>query len=263
MLIIGEKINGTLKGVGPAIVARDSAFIQDLARRQVEAGADVLDVNAGTPPETEPEDMRWLVRTVQAVVTVPLCIDSANPEALAAGLQVHQGKAIINSTSGEERRLENILPLAKEFDCAVVGLALDEGGISESVTGRLAASEKIVSAAVKYGIPLERVYIDPLVLSVSTNTKEALISLQTLRGVKERFPGVKTISGLSNVSFGLPNRALINRAFLVLLMGVGLDAAILNPLDKELMATIKATELLLNRDEYCMGYLKAYREGKL
>jgi len=263
MIIVGEKINGTLKNVATAIQARDTAFIQNLARRQVAAGAQMLDVNAGTLPESEPEDMRWLVTTVQSVFAVPLWIDSTNPAALRAGLEAHQGKPVINSVTGEKKKLETILPLAREFGCGIVGLAMDDEGVPHSAQKRLAVVETIVNAAARLGVSLQEIYIDPLVLAISTNTEEGLIFLETLRGVKQHFPEVKTTVGLSNVSFGLPQRSLLNRTLLVLALGAGLDAALINPLDPEMIATIRAVELLLNRDEYCMEYLRAHRQGKL
>jgi cobalamin-dependent methionine synthase I len=263
MEIIGERINGTRTRVGEAVSGRDAAFIQRLAQRQAEAGAHWLDVSAGTPPEREPDDLAWLVQTVQEVVDVPLCLDSANPRALAAGLKTAHQTPLLNSISGERMRLDGILPLVRQSDCGVIGLAMDDTGIPASVPDRVTAIRQLVKELRDAGIPDDRVYVDPLVMAIAANTESGRIALDAIRAVHAEFPDVHIISGLSNVSFGLPVRSLINRAFLTLALEAGLDTAILDPLDRELRMSLLAAEVVLGRDRYCLNYTRAYRAGLL
>ena len=265
MIIVGEKINSSISKVAKAIETRDLKFIQDLAMGQVEAGARYLDVNAGTSIMSEVQDIEWLVNTVQEVVDVPLCIDSPNPEAIKAGIRLckAQEPPMINSITGEKERMEAILPLVAECGGPVIALTSDEGGMPETVEDRLAVAERIYNAVQEYGIGPERLFFDPLVFPLSTSSENGLVFLNAVRSIKERCPGVKTISGLSNISYGLPKRKLINRVFLTLALGAGMDAAIMDPLDKRIMATVRAAEALLNQDDYCMDYLGAFRRGEL
>lgn len=268
MLIVGEKLNSSIKRVAEAIEARDTAVIQDLARRQAEAGADYLDANAAIRVSQELDDLAWLIETIRAVTDRPLCIDSPNPAAIARGLELlrssgHPGRPLINSITAEPERLQGILPLAGQYHCPVVALTSDEQGIPTTVEDRLRIAGRIVAEAEKYGVPREDLYFDPLVLPVSTDVRNAVLFMEALSAIKAEYPGVKTISGLSNVSYGLPKRKIINRAFLIMAMHAGMDAAILDPLDAELMGLLKAGEMLLGRDEFCMNYLMAYRSGML
>ena len=263
MLIIGEKINGTLKKTAAAIADRDAAFIRDLACRQVEAGADYLDVNAGTGSGKEPEDLVWLVEIVQTIVDVPLCLDSANPQALQAGLEYVRRTPMINSISGEARRLEGILPLAAARGCPVIALLLDDQGIPADLNGRLEIGRRLIGLTRKAGLPDEKVYIDPLAMAISTKTEGALIALESMRALRSEFPAVKFSIGLSNISFGLPARSLINQAFLAQLLATGLDAAIINPMEQGMINMLYATELVLGRDRYCRSYTTAFRKGRV
>lgn len=268
MLIVGEKLNSSIKRVAEAIEARDTAVIQDLARRQAEAGADYLDANAAIRVSQELDDLAWLIETIRAVTDRPLCIDSPNPAAIARGLELlrssgHPGRPLINSITAEPERLQGILPLAGQYHCPVVALTSDEQGIPTTVEDRLRIAGRIVAEAEKYGVPCEDLYFDPLVLPVSTDVRNAVLFMEALSAIKAEYPGVKTISGLSNVSYGLPKRKIINRAFLIMAMHAGMDAAILDPLDADLMGLLKAGEMLLGRDEFCMNYLMAYRSGML
>ena len=268
MLIVGEKLNSSIKRVAEAIEARDTAVIQDLARRQAEAGADYLDANAAIRVSQELDDLAWLIETIRAVTDRPLCIDSPNPAAIARGLELlrssgHPGRPLINSITAEPERLQGILPLAGQYHCPVVALTSDEQGIPTTVEDRLRIAGRIVAEAEKYGVPREDLYFDPLVLPVSTDVRNAVLFMEALSAIKAEYPGVKTISGLSNVSYGLPKRKIINRAFLIMAMHAGMDAAILDPLDADLMGLLKAGEMLLGRDEFCMNYLMAYRSGML
>jgi cobalamin-dependent methionine synthase I len=263
MEIIGERINGTRTRVGEAVSGRDAAFIQSLAQRQVEAGAHWLDVSAGTPAEREPDDLAWLVRTVQEVVDVPLCLDSANPRALAAGLEAVHQTPLVNSLSGERMRLDGILPLVCQADCGVIALAMDDKGLPSSVPDRLTAIRRVLEELRGAEVPDDRVYVDPLVMAIAANTESGRIALEAIRAVRDEFPEVHIISGLSNVSFGLPARSLINRAFLTLALAAGLDTAILDPLDRELRKSLLAAQVVLGRDRYCLNYTQAYRAGLL
>jgi 5-methyltetrahydrofolate--homocysteine methyltransferase len=261
MEIIGEKINGTRKRVAQAIAERDASFIRDLACRQAEAGSTWLDVNAGTPPQQEPDDLIWLIENVQAVVDTPLCLDSANPQALAVAIKAASKTPLINSISGEPQRLEGILPLVAEYGCRAIALAMDAKKIPESSEARLAVVHKVMAAARAVGIPDEHIYIDPLAMTISTNIQSGLIFFETVRAVRAAYPEVHVTAGLSNISFGLPARSYINRAFLTLALQAGLDSAILDPLDRELRATLLAAELVLGRDRHCLNYTRAYRAG--
>ncbi|HVP76743.1 MAG TPA: methyltetrahydrofolate cobalamin methyltransferase [Thermodesulfobacteriota bacterium] len=263
MQIIGEKINGTLKEVKTAIRERNASVIQNLARQQVESGADLVDVNAGTLPAEEPEALTWLVRTVQDEVDTPLCLDSANPQALAMALQEIKQTPMINSISGERARLDGILPLVSKHGCTVIALAMDEKGIPKGVDERLAVIRSLIGRTRDSGLPDEKVYIDPLVMTLSTNTESGVITLETMRAVRSEFPKAHLCAGLSNISFGLPARHLVNRVFLTLALEAGLDAAILDPFDQELRGELLAAELVLGRDRHCLSYTRSYREGRI
>jgi 5-methyltetrahydrofolate--homocysteine methyltransferase len=261
MKIIGEKINGTRKRVGQAIADRDTDFIRDLARRQAEAGSTWLDVNAGTHPDQEPDDLVWLVDTVQAVTDTPLCLDSANPQALAAAIKKVNKTPMINSISGEPQRLEGVLPLVAEHGCSVIALAMDEKKIPETSEARVEIIHKVIEATREAGVPDEHIYVDPLVMTIGTNIQSGQIFFETIRAVHAAYPEIHFTAGLSNISFGLPARSYINRAFMTLAMEAGLDCAILDPLDQELQATLLAAELVLGRDRHCLNYTRAYRAG--
>jgi cobalamin-dependent methionine synthase I len=261
MKIIGEKINGTRKRIARAIADRDADFIKDLAKKQAEAGSSWLDVNAGTHPDKEPEDLVWLIENVQAVADIPLALDSANPEALKVAIQAVDKTPMINSISGEPERLEKILPLVAEHGCEVIALAMDDKKIPESFEKRMGIIEKILAATRASGVTDNKVYIDPLAMTIATMTQSAMIACDTIRAVHAKYPTAHFTMGLSNISFGLPARTYINRTFLTLAMQAGLDSAILDPLDREIQAAILATELLLNQDKHCLNYVRASRNG--
>ena len=266
MLIIGEKINSSRKDIKDMVEGKNKEFIQELAQKQVEGGAQMLDLNIGTIRKGEAEDMRWLVKTVQEAVDVPLCIDSPNHDAIEAGLEVYdwdKGKALINSVTAEKGKLKLILPLVKKYKCSVVALTMDERGIPQDSKERFIIADVLIRKLTNEGILIEDIYIDPLTLPVSTNIQNSNIVLETLKRIKDSHPEVKTIIGLSNISYGLPERRLINQSFVVLAVACGLDAVILDSTDQKIMALIKAINLLLGKDEFCGQYLKAFREGKL
>jgi cobalamin-dependent methionine synthase I len=263
MLIIGEKINGTRKSVNKAVLERDADFIRRLAIAQVEAGADALDVNAGTSGDREPEDMLWLVQTVQDAVDKPLSLDSPNPAALAAGLSATRQVPIINSISAEEERLNQVLPLVAKNGCRVLALALDDVNVPATCEDRMAVVCRLFAETRKVGVPDENMFVDALVLTVATDSNACNTTLATMRAVKTEFPQAHLTAGLSNVSFGLPARALLNRAFLTLAIQAGLDSAILDPMDRGLMETLYATNALLGVDRNCARYCRAFRAGKI
>ncbi len=263
MKIIGEKINGTRKTVAAAIASRDATFIQNLARKQVEGGAHWLDVNAGTPPDREVDDLLWLIDLIQHVSEVPLSLDSANPSALSAALGAVQKTPLINSISGEPDRLNNVLPIVAQHGCEVIALCMDDKGIPADVDGRLAVARKLFAATRAASVPDEKVYVDPLVLTIATDTNAGRITLDTIRAVRAEFPQAHISLGLSNVSFGLPARSLVNRTFLTLAIAAGMDTAIVDPNDREMKAALFATDLLLGQDKHCLNYTRAYRKGLL
>jgi len=266
MLIIGEKINSSRKDIKDMVEGKNKEFIQGLAQKQVESGAQMLDLNIGTIRKSEPEDMKWLVKTVQEAVDVPLCIDSPNHKAIMQGLEVYdwdKGKALINSVTAEREKLELILPLVKKYQCSVVALTMNEKGIPQNSKERFKIADGLIRKLTNEGIPIEDIYIDPLALPVSANIQNSNTVLETLKKIKNSHPEVKTIIGLSNISYGLPERRLINQSFVVLAVACGLDAVILDSTDQKIMALIKATNVLQGKDEFCRQYLKAFREGKL
>ena len=205
--------------------------------------------------------MKWAVETIQGELETPLCLDSANPAVLAAGLKSYRGKAaLLNSTKAERKSLEEVLPLAKEYNTPLVALTMDESGIPESVEGRISAGEKIIKACKRYEFPIENLFLDLLVMPISTDVKQGLITLTALSEIKKVFPGCRTVLGISNVSFGLPGRARLNAGFLHMAAYAGLDAAIVDILDKEMAATVRTAELLSGRDKDCRNYLRAFRQ---
>jgi 5-methyltetrahydrofolate--homocysteine methyltransferase len=246
------------------VLAKDSQFIQREALNQVAAGASYIDVNCGTMVDQEPEFLEWLVKTVQNTTNgAPCSLDSPNPLALERALKVHQGKSLINSITGEEKRLTAILPLVRDFKTAIVALAMDDNGMPETAAERFQIAADLVNRLTKAGVVLDDIYLDPMVRPVSTGVQYGRVVFETIQKINNEFPGIHTICGLSNISYGLPARKLINQAFLTMAMMAGLDAAILDPLDSRLMSLLRAAEVLLERDEYAMNYITAFREGKL
>jgi 5-methyltetrahydrofolate--homocysteine methyltransferase len=264
MILIGEKINGTRKKVNEAILSKDELFISELARKQFEAGAKYLDVNAGTLPSREPDDLVWLARLVQkAAPEAILCLDSANPEALEAGLKIAEKTPMVNSLSGENARLKGVLPLAAKYGTELVVLALDDNGIPETAEKRLEIVRNLIGLCKDSGIGEEKLYVDPLVLSISTGNHYGRVTLDTMTSVKQEFPKVKLTCGHSNISYGMPLRSMVNQAFMVLTVAAGLDSAIVDPEKRDLIGMIMATEALLGQDRHCLKFNRAFRAGKI
>ncbi len=264
MQIIGERINATRKAIKDAVLERDADLIKTEAKAQDEAGADYIDINAGADPGGEKGYMEWLIEVVQDVTEKPLCLDSSNPAVIEAGLKGHKnGRPMVNSITMEQGKSEAILPLAKDHNALVVALCMDDRGIPKTADDRIEVVEKIVQVADSHDIPHGDIYVDPLVMALSAEDKSGILVIEILCQIKTRWPDLKTTCGLSNISFGLPLRNLLNRTFVSMLMACGLDSAILDPLDKKMMTTIHTATALLGKDEYCMNYLKSFRAGKL
>jgi len=245
------------KRLAAALAEGNLDYVVDLARRQVEAGADVLDINVGVPGTDEVKAMREVVSAVTAAVDVPLCIDSPNPDSVIAGVKECAGRPMINSVNGEEASLEKILPVVKEYDTAVIGLTLDEDGIPPTAEARFAVAGKIIDRADSLGIPIESIVIDPLVMTVGADSDAARVTLDTIVLLTSEY-GVNINLGASNVSFGLPDRHTLNQAFLALAMGAGASCAITDA--ARLGATIRGVDLLRGRDHHGMRYIKYFRE---
>ena len=263
MVIVGEKINTSLKGITEAIKSKDKEYIQDLAIKQSNLGADYIDVNCGTLIDTEVETLPWLVEIVQEVVDKPCCIDSPNPRALEAALKVHKGIPMINSITYEKDRYDEIIKLVKQYNAKIVALVIDNRGISPKSEVRIEIGRKLISKMYNDGVAYDDMYIDPLIQPISTDSTMGIVSLETIHEIKNQYPEVHFMCGLSNVSFGLPQRGLLNRTFLSMCMYAGLDGAVLDPNNKKMMSMIIAGEALLNKDRFTKKYLKAHRKGLL
>jgi len=256
-VVIGEKINPTgRKKLAAALQEENYDYVRGLAKKQIEAGADILDVNVGMAGTDDAVFLPRIVKILVEEFDIPLCLDTPNPKALAAALPLVQGRALINSVNGEDKSLEAVLPLVKEHNAAVIGLTIGEGGISNDPEMRLAAAAKIIEHAGRIGIPIEDIVIDPLVMTVGADNNAGLVTLTTIEMVKREF-GVNVNLGASNVSFGLPERDTINQAFLALAIQAGATCAITDPMKYSL--SIRAIDLLRGRDGYGMRYLKYYR----
>ena len=263
MLIIGERINTSRKGVNEAVEKRDAAYITVDIHKQAQAGANYIDVNAGSRIGSEMEDMNWLVEVVEAAAEIPLSLDSPDPNVLMAMTKKAKKKPMINSTTAEKSRFEAMKAVVQQRECEVVALCMDERGIPSAVDQALENASFLVKNLTHLGIPIESIHLDPMIQPISVNGKNGPLALETIRRIHQEFPGVRTVCGLSNVSFGLPHRFLVNRTFLILCIGAGLTGAIVDPLDQKMMSNILVAETLVGRDDYCVRYLKANRAGTL
>lgn len=264
MLIVGERINTSRKQVSEAVVGRDAAFIQADVKLQVESGANLIDVNAGSRHDTEIDDLLWLIRVIQEVFPdARLCLDSPNPDSLSAVSGCVGHVPMFNSITGEENRFRAMAPLIQSRECDVVALCIDDRGIPANADQALDNAARLISGLEGLGVKRQRIYIDPVIQTVSTNPNAALTVLETIERGRLQFEGVHFICGLSNISFGLPKRQLLNRTFLALAMKAGLDSAIIDPLDKDLMGTLRAAAVLVGQDLWCQSYLGAFRQGIL
>jgi 5-methyltetrahydrofolate--homocysteine methyltransferase len=258
--VIGERINPTgRKLLAAEMAAGDYSRVESDARAQVEAGATMLDVNAGIPMADEPAILAQSIKLVQSITDVPLSIDSSIVEALEAGLAVYQGKALVNSVTGEEERLEVVLPLVKKYGAAVVAISNDETGISEDPDVRFEVAKKIVERAADFGIPRADVVVDPLVMPVGALNLAGLAAMRLIRRLRDEL-GVNTTCGASNISFGLPNRHALNASFLSMAIGSGMTSAIMNPLHAEEMAGVMGADVMMGHDPECRRWIKRFRE---
>jgi len=260
MILIGERINGMFRDIGRGIREKDKGPIHEWAHKQTKAGADFLDLNVGPAAENPVAAMEWLVDTVQEVVDTPLCLDSTNYDAIEAGLKRCKRPALINSVPADRSKLERVLPMAKQYGASVIGLAMDAKGIPKNSENRLALAMEIVAAAMEFDVGFEDLYIDPLILPVNVGQDHGPEVLETIRQVKLLSnPAPKTVVGLSNISQKCVDRPLVDRTFLAMAMACGLEAAILNVCDDELVATVATARVILNKDIYCDSFVKVYK----
>ena len=262
MLIIGEKLNGAIKTVSEAIKNRDEAFIKDLASRQLDSRADYLDICSGTP-NGDAEILKWMIEIIQKDhPDVKFSIDSPNPDTILECMPYCKNPGIINSVSLEGNKIEKIFPaVVNNKSWKVIALLLDETGMPETVDKRMENFHGIMEKIKEYGISADRVYFDLLVFTVGTSPESFLNFINTAKEIKKEYPDAHIVSGLSNISYGLPYRKAINHAFLIGAMTYGMDSAIMDPLDRDMLGGIYAAEALLGTDEYCVEYLDAYRRG--
>ncbi|MCX5830525.1 MAG: dihydropteroate synthase [Deltaproteobacteria bacterium] len=263
MLIIAERINTSRRQIAEAVTAGDRTFIQKEATAQTEAGAHYIDVNAGTFADAEGEKLAWIIEAVQEVTELPLSIDSPSPAVMRAMLTLVKKTPLINSITLESSRIGGILPLVVERKAKVIALCLAEQGLAETTAKKVELAGRLIDKLSGAGVPIDDIYIDPLVYPLAVNPGSAQATLGAIGAITRNFPGVHTICGLTNVSYGLPARKLINRTFLAAAITQGLDAAIIDPTDKLLYAMLKAATLVAGKDSFCRDYIRTFREGRL
>ena len=264
MEIIGERINGMFKDIKQAIIDKDKKPVQEWAVRQTENGATWLDVNTGASAENQMEAMKWLINTVQEVVDTPLSLDSTNYDIIEEGLKLCKRPALINSCHADRYKIERVFPMAVKYNAKVIGLVMSEAsGIPKNAENRVMLAMELVAAADEFGLPLQDLYIDPLILPVNVAQDHEIEAMETIRQVKLMSdPAPKTVVGLSNVSQRCQNRKLINRTMLVMLMACGLDAAIADANDDELMEAAATARILMNKEIYCDSYVNLFKAKK-
>jgi 5-methyltetrahydrofolate--homocysteine methyltransferase len=261
MVIIGEKINSSRKQIAEAVITGNRMYIQNEARAQRDAGADYIDVNAAAFEGKETEYLKWIIEAVQEAVDLPLCIDSPDPEVIKKVVSLVNKPPMINSITLEPSRLDGILPIALEHGASVIGLCQTDSRLSRTTAEKVEAAGGLIDKATSAGIGINTLYIDPLVFPVGADSDSARATLDAIEEIMRRFQGVHTVCGLTNVSYGLPNRRLVNRTFLAEAVALGLDAAILDPTDKKLLGVLRAALMLAGKDRFCMDYIKAFRKG--
>ena len=261
MIIIGEKINGAIPSVAKAIGEKNADWIRDLAKRQSDAGADFIDV-CSSVVDKDVETLKWLIDIVQEVCDNRICIDSPSAASIVEAIPFCNKPGLINSVSLEGDKIETVFPVIADTKWEVICLLSGKSRISENVLERIDAFEKIMEKAKEYGIAPARLHIDPLVFSVGTNPESFTGYSTVARYIKEKYPQVHITSGLSNISFGIPSRKTMNQAFLILAMQAGMDCAIIDPTNRDMIGSIFATEALLEMDEYCIEYIGAFNEGR-
>ena len=263
MYVIGELINGMYRNVREALVCRDASVIKALARKQVDAGADALDINCGPLSKDPAQDMRWLVEAIQSEVAVPLCLDSTKQTVIVEGLKACRGKAIINSTTADPDKLDDYLALALQYHASLIALTVDKKGVPQDKERRLELAAFILERAAGAGLPAAEIYLDPVLMPINVAQNQLEDILRVIGDFKLlTTPPAKSVVGLSNISQGSKNRSIINRTFLVMAQALGLEAAILDPLDQELMRSLITGALVLNKTIYCDSYIEAYLKSK-
>lgn len=261
MIIVGELINASRKSVGKAIVEKDSEFIKQLAINQTEAGATYIDVNAGIFVGEEGDYIEWLINNVQKVTKLPCCIDSPDPNVIERGIKIHQGKVpMVNSISLESERFDKMIPLLSGTDLKVVALCMNDEKMPRTKLERMKIADVLINKLVQNNVKLENIYIDPLVQPISTDSSYGVEFLDTVEEIMTKYKGIHTMCGLSNISYGLPQRKLINRQFAAMAIAKGLDGLIIDPSDNKMMTSIVTSEMLAGKDDFCMKYLKRYRK---
>ncbi len=262
MIIIGERLNSTRKPVLAALRNRDADFIKKEAAAQEKAGADFIDFNPAAMMDEEVDVLKWALPLLQEAVTVPLSIDTPNLNALAAGLEIHKGRALFNSLTGEEKKINDALPLLKEHKPRMIVLCMDDTGIPDTPRREVDVAKKTIDRLLSAGIASDDLFLDPLVRTIGADQSAGLLFLNSLEMIKKKLPEIKTVAGLSNVSFGLPRRRLLNRTFMAMAVRSGLDAAIIDPLDSEMMDSLQASRGLLNQDPMLMDFISRFRARK-
>ncbi len=261
--VIGERINTSRKLVQAAVADRDADYIINDVKKQQEAGANFIDVNAGARIGHEEADMRWLLDTIQPVCKLPLALDSPDPAILEMAFSMVEKTPMVNSISLEKDRFEAMMPFLEGKECKIIALCMDDAGMPGSSNDILGRAKSLVAELNAIGIPTASIYVDPLVQPISTDSNKGMMVLDAVRAIKAEFPEVHITGGLSNISYGLPQRHIINRTFVTLMMDAGMDSAIIDPLDKKIMASIRTADMLLGHDQFCMEYLKSVRSGAI
>ena len=263
MIIIGELINSTRDIIKEKIEERDKEYIQDIALKQQKAGAEFIDVNAGAFVHDEIEHLLWLVEVTQEVLDKPLSLDSPNEKALEKAAEKHEGIPLINSITLEDDRYGKVLPIVKEYNANVIALCMSDEGMPESADDRIEVADKLINKLINDGVPADNIFVDPIITPISVDCSRGPEILNAIETIKSWETGVHITCGLSNISYGLPQRHLLNQAFMVMAIGRGMDSAIIDPLDDYMIKLIRASEVLINEDQHAMNYLKASRAGEL
>jgi len=261
MRIVGELINASRKKIRNEIKEKNYDEIARVAKEQAEHGADYIDVNAGIFVGQEEDYVKWLINTVQENVETPCCIDTPDPKVLEEAAKVHKGAPMLNSISLEKDRWDKMLPVLRGSDMKVIALCMSDEGMPYTKDDRMKIAERLINGLQQNDVPLDNIYVDPLVQPIGSGDNFGVEFLNTIEALNKEFKGVHTVCGLSNISFGIPKRKLANQTFMTMAITKGLDSAIMNPLDKKMMANIIATETLLGRDPFCENYMNAYRDG--
>jgi len=261
--VIGERINTTLKKVQTAVAERDVEYIQNDVRLQTEAGATYIDVNAGARIGCEEEDMKWLLGVVQDATELPLCLDSPDPNILEMAYGLVTQKPLINSISLEKDRFESMVKYLQGKECGIIALCMDDTGMPKTVEDIVSRARALVQELENIGFKRGDIFIDPLIQPMSVDGRNGMIAMEAIKKIMTELKGVHTTGGLSNISFGLPERRIINRSFLAMMIANGFDSAIMDPLDKEIMAMASTADMLAGKDDFCMNFIKSVRSGKI